>query len=270
MDNGEPYPQWEQIQLNIPDEQPLWELFHENSKITRYTTPRDKQAVLAYMQRTADVLDYSAFPQIPLPAPLPLSVEIGSLLMQRASARALQPRTLSLAELSTLLFYTYGVTRDNAEGQYPRPFRIIPSGGAMYPLELYVYSNYIAAQAAGLFHYNPRQHSLERIKTADLRGDLQKVILQDNFAQEAALILMITAIFERSIYKYGERGYRFILLEAGHAAQNFTLTANALELGCVSIGGFHDRGMDALLGIDGVTHSCLYLNVIGEPVASAA
>jgi SagB-type dehydrogenase family enzyme len=87
--------------------------------------------------------------------------------------------------------------------------------------------------------------------------------MQPELAQGASLIIFLTAIFERSTFKYGERGYRFILLEAGHVAQNLNLVANALGLGCANIGGYFDREIDDLLELDGVTHSTIYMIAIG-------
>jgi SagB-type dehydrogenase family enzyme len=88
-------------------------------------------------------------------------------------------------------------------------------------------------------------------------------LVQPELAQGASLIIFLTAIFERSIFKYKERGYRYILLEAGHVAQNLNLVANAFGLGCVNIGGYFDREIDDLLDLDGVTHSTIYMIAIG-------
>ena len=76
-------------------------------------------------------------------------------------------------------------------------------------------------------------------------------------------MFFMTAMFERTVFKYGDRGYRFTFLEAGHVAQNMSLVATALGLGCVNIGGFYDREIDEFLGIDGLTHSTLYMLAIG-------
>jgi SagB-type dehydrogenase family enzyme len=77
------------------------------------------------------------------------------------------------------------------------------------------------------------------------------------------MIVFITAIFERSVFKYGNRGYRFVLLEAGHVAQNLNLATTALGLSCCNIGGFFDRDVDRFLGLDGIGHSTVYLVGIG-------
>src|SRR5204863_9224189 len=81
---------------------------------------------------------------------------------------------------------------------------------------------------------------------------------------DTAAIFFLTALVERSVYKYGDRGYRFTLLEAGHVAQNINLVAAGLGLGCINIGGYLDRQIDDLLGLDGLEHSTLYLIGVGE------
>jgi SagB-type dehydrogenase family enzyme len=89
-------------------------------------------------------------------------------------------------------------------------------------------------------------------------------MVQAEVGRNASLIIFITAIFERSVFKYGDRGYRFIFLEAGHVAQNINLVSNALGLGSVNIGGFFDREIDDFLDLDGVTHSTIYMIAIGK------
>jgi SagB-type dehydrogenase family enzyme len=74
----------------------------------------------------------------------------------------------------------------------------------------------------------------------------------------------VTALFGRSTFKYGPRGYRFVLLEAGHVAQNINLTASALKLGSLNLGGFIDRETDAFLHLDGVSHSTVYSIAVGK------
>jgi SagB-type dehydrogenase family enzyme len=106
------------------------------------------------------------------------------------------------------------------------------------------------------------------------------VDFQANLAFDASLMLMITAAFNRSTFKYGARGYRFALLEAGHVAQNVNLAVTELGLGCFNVGGFYDRVADRFLGLDGLGQSTVYMTAIGgraevyeapqRPVAGAA
>jgi SagB-type dehydrogenase family enzyme len=170
---------------------------------------------------------------------------------------------LGLRDLATLLHYAYGVSRDNVGTVWPRPFRTVPSGGALYPLEIYFHSRHIAGLDAGLYHYYPPDHSVALLSAGDLVSDIAPCLVQQNIGHDATVVFFITAMFERSTFKYGDRGYRFVLLEAGHVAQNMSLVANGLRLGSMNIGGFFDRSVDDFLGLDGVTHSTVYLVAVG-------
>jgi SagB-type dehydrogenase family enzyme len=173
------------------------------------------------------------------------------------------PDRLSLEQTSTLLHYCYGVTRENEGTEFPRPFRVVPSGGALYPLEIYFHSTRVEGLESGLYHYNPARNSLRLLRYGDESRRLSEALVQRNLALDTSLLIFITAMFQRSVFKYGDRGYRFALLEAGHVAQNLALTATAMQLGCLTIGGYSDRQIDDLLGIDGISHSTIYMAGIG-------
>jgi SagB-type dehydrogenase family enzyme len=183
----------------------------------------------------------------------------------RESARALSPARLSLSQLATLLHHAYGITRDNAGTVFPRPFRAVPSGGALYPLEIYLHTTHVEELEPGLYHYAPTRHELRFLRYGDESRKISEALVQRNLAVDASVMLFITGVFERSIFKYGDRGYRFTLIEAGHVGQNLALTATAMGLGCLTVGGYSDRQVDDLLGLDGLTHSTIYLAAIGEP-----
>jgi SagB-type dehydrogenase family enzyme len=108
--------------------------------------------------------------------------------------------------------------------------------------------------------------SLRRLQEGNLSRQIADGLVgfQSNLAFDTSLILFLTAVFERSTFKYGARGYRFVLLEAGHVAQNINLVATALGMGCVNLGGYYDRRIDDLLNLDGVTHSTVYMIALGE------
>jgi SagB-type dehydrogenase family enzyme len=166
--------------------------------------------------------------------------------------------------LANLLHHSYGVTRENADNGFPRPFRIVPSAGALYPLEIFFHSSKVQGLQDGIYHYHPARNCLRQLSPRNESKNIAERLIQPEIALEASVIIFITAIFERSVFKYGDRGYRFVLLEAGHVAQNMNLVGNALGLGCVNLGGFFDREIDDFLGLDGVTHSTLYLIAIGK------
>lgn len=259
--------QWQDILLSPGNEDHIWELFHENSKLGQYHQAPADQEVLARMNELHESLPYEGYPVVDLPrSRTTLDINLGRAIINRVSALKMSPSPLTLEQLGTLLHYAYGVTRDNKGTKFPRAFRVVPSGGALYPLEVYFHSAHIVGLEAGLYHYNPSRNNLRLLQKGDANQRISEAMTQPNIpiALGASLIIFITAIFERSVFKYGERGYRFVLLEAGHVAQNINLVSHALGLGCLNIGGFFDRQIDDLLCLDGVTHSTVYLVVIGK------
>lgn len=189
---------------------------------------------------------------VALPAPLeagPVSLE--EALAQRRSVREFAADPLSRQDISQLLWAAQGVTSETGA-------RTAPSAGALYPLELYLLTE------EGQFHYLPEGHRLGRI-TADDRRELTAVAgLGQDALSEAAAIVVITAVFERTEGKYRERAGRYVLLEAGHCAQNVLLQAVALGLGAVPIGAFDDSGLASVLRLP-ADHEPLYLIAIGHP-----
>jgi SagB-type dehydrogenase family enzyme len=190
---------------------------------------------------------------IMLPAPLlegPISLE--EAILGRRSVRAYGDQPLSLGEISQLLWAAQGVTD-------PRGFRTAPSAGALYPLELYI------VLPEGVYHYEESVHQLTSIQGGDVRADLCQAALGQDAVREAPAVVVVTAVYARTVSKYGsERGPQYVHLEAGHAAQNLLLQAVCLELGAVPIGAFYDQQVQEVLGIP-ADHQPLYLIPVGHP-----
>jgi SagB-type dehydrogenase family enzyme len=196
---------------------------------------------------------------VPLPRVEPRDGRLAELLAARRSTRAYGDAPLRLAQVSTLLDASYGVT--GALG--PQTFRAVPSGGALYPLELYLAAQHVQGLERALYHFDPLRAVLERIRP--VRDDeLEGLTPYDELLVPSAAVIMIAAVFWRSRFKYGARAYRFALLEAGHVAQNFLLAATELGLAACPVGGFYDRRVDAFLGLDGLYEATLYLLPVGE------
>jgi SagB-type dehydrogenase family enzyme len=173
-------------------------------------------------------------------------------LARRASVREFQSKPLTDQELSQLLWAAQGIT--HGEGQ-----RTAPSAGARYPLELY------AATAAGFFHYQPREHQLERLSQADLRPAISKAALGQTQVAQAPAVLVFTAVMARTAQRYGEaRTPRYVHIEIGHAAQNLLLQAVALGLGAVPVGAFDDAQLQKTIPVPD-DHTVLYLVPVGYP-----
>jgi SagB-type dehydrogenase family enzyme len=242
-----------------------WEWFHENSKIGRYDPFPPAETVLTQMSRYFETLSFPQYPEFLLSdEPAPLTMPLEKAIANRVSTRELKPDPLSLPELTAILHYSYGINRDNKDTGYPRPFRNIPSGGALYPLDVFFHGSAVQGLEKGIYHYNPLTHSLRLVHPRNETPKLARALVQPELAYGSSVMFFITAQFERSYFKYRDRSYRFILLEAGHLAQNINLSATALGLGCVNIGGYFDRDIDELLGLDGLTQSTLYLTAVGR------
>ena len=256
---------WQELVLSRGDPDLTWELFHENSKTNPYIYPPSDEEVLAVMSMRWESLPFEGYPVIPLPLErtrLNLSVE--EAITRRTTARNMAPVPIRLEDAATLLYCAYGITRQNIGTNFPRPFRTVPSGGALYPLELFFYSEHVQGLAPGIYYYNPTVNALSRVREGNESQRLAGVLVQPELVEQASMIVFITALFERSTFKYGDRGYRFVLLEAGHVAQNLNLAAVGLGLSCVNLGGFFDRRADDLLDLDGLAHSTVYLIAIGQ------
>jgi SagB-type dehydrogenase family enzyme len=211
------------------------------------------------------VKPYADFPKLALPSSLPASRRsFDDVLYTRQTARAFGAGSIHLEQLAKVLVMSYGVNRNNAGSSFPRPFRVIPSGGALYPLEIYIHATRVDGLQAGLYHYDPEDHALDVLRTVDESETISRMMVQDELGRTASAIIMITAVFPRSTFKYGDRGYRFILLEAGHLCQNANLTAQEMQLATTNIGGYNDRAIDRFLGLDGVNESTVYMLLVGR------
>lgn len=188
-----------------------------------------------------------------LPAPkLFGKVSLEETLNRRRSTRSFKPDLIKLEELSQLLWAAQGIT-EKTWG-----WRTAPSAGAIYPLEVYF------ANKDGVFHYIPKNHKIKKITDGDKRPNLTRGALGQTFINEAPLCIILAGVYERTRPKYGEaRGVRYVHIEAGHAAQNILLQAEALGLGAVPIGAFWDDVIQTSLNIPR-DHVPLYLIPVGH------
>lgn len=186
---------------------------------------------------------------------------------RRSSARFLGG-AITLGMLSTMLRFANGLIGVERPDGLPR--RAIPSGGALYPTELYVLPLDVVGLSLGAYHYDVFRHELARFHGRPAEAVLAPACFNEMAVMSAAVALVVTACFERQRTKYGERAYRFALLEAGHLAQNVLLMAAALDLAALPVGGFIDREVNDYLGIDGIGEAALYVLLIGRPLDSAS
>jgi len=197
--------------------------------------------------------------KITLPEPVYDSeTSLEEALLARRSVRDFNEESVTLQQLSQLLWAGQGIT--DLSGK-----RTAPSAGALYPLKLYVVAGNVEGLAVGIYEYEPETHTLVKIMDGDQRQSLAQAALGQTSVENGAINIIITAIYEITTVKYGERGIRYVHMEAGHAAQNICLEAVVLKLGAVTVGAFDDAGVQQVLQLhdDEVP---LYIIPLGNPV----
>lgn len=207
----------------------------------------------AYREAAAYEVSYSHVesPGACLRLPSPPETALSTLLRRRRSHRAFEARAMPMETLASLLAGAYGITET---ATFPDGTawlrRTVPSAGGLFPLDVYVFTERVDGIADGLHRYAVREHALETIRAGLRARDLGPDLLAGPFVTDVNALILLSAVFRRTQKKYGARGYRYILLEAGHVAQNICLVGTDLGLGTLCIGGFVDSGVNAALGLD--------------------
>jgi len=205
---------------------------------------------------------YPAAKRVGLPPPQTEGgTDLWRVLATRRSMRRFQAAPLALAELSQLLWAAQGITK-RTEGY---GFRAAPSAGALYPVETYLVIHSVAGVEPGVYHYAVETHELEQLRSGDYRLEVAAAALDQGMAAQASVVFVWTAVFARSKWKYHQRAYRYVYLDAGHIAAHVSLAAVALGLGSCQVAALYDDESNALLGVDGEEESTLYMTVVGRP-----
>ncbi len=237
----------------------IGERFQEETKYERDQLPGGP---LDWARKPPVYKSYPDAPRVSLPPPdTEGGAPLWEVIAKRRSIREFLPRPLSSAHLSQLLWASQGITAE----RFGTQFRAAPSAGALYPVETYVVVNRAEEIAAGVYHYAVREHGLEQIREGDYRVTVARAALDQKVAYDAAAVFVWTAVFERCTWKYRQRAYRYVYLDAGHIAHAVALAAVGLGLGSCQIAALYDEEVNALVGADGVGESVLYLTVVGHP-----
>jgi SagB-type dehydrogenase family enzyme len=249
----------------------LADLFHENTKLHRGTggapDVADGYGVRELEAMARAYKRYRLHPQIPLPQ-VPVDTvgpPFAETIAARRSRRDFASRQLELAELSAVLQWSCGITGGSTidGGGGVQRFRAAPSAGALYPAEIYLGVNAVKGLEAGLYHYEVPEASLALLNRGDPGGRLHEICCGQEYARQAAVVVLISAVVERTKRKYGDRGYRYVLLDIGHLGQNLYLACTALDLAVVTTCAFFDDEAADFLGIDGCDEVVVYVAFIG-------
>lgn len=186
---------------------------------------------------------------IQLPAPMyESSTSIEEALLNRRSVRDYKTESLSLSEVSQILWSAQGIT-DTAEG-----LKTAPSAGALYPLEIYLVAANVKDLNAGIYKYSPQDHTLQKISEGDKRDEISNASLKQESITSASAIVVIIAVYGRTSVKYGKRTERYVNMEVGHVGQNIYLQAVSLGLGTVMVGAFSDDALKRVLNLPDDEH----------------
>jgi SagB-type dehydrogenase family enzyme len=242
------------------EQSPLAWTFHRN---TCLQPTRASGVVLE--PENAPFKEYLSAPTLPLPSSGWAVRELRDCIAGRRSCRQFAGTSISLVQLAHLLQSAYGSTCPASDGLLEFIRRPVPSAGALYPLELYLVVMRVEGVAPGIYHYAAADHLLEQVRAENVAAHQVSALFGgQSWFGEAAVIVVLTAIPLRSLWKYGERGYRYILIEAGHVAQNLNLVAVEVGLGSANVGAFFDSALTQFLELDDEVEFPLYAVAVGD------
>lgn len=231
-------------------------------KETKYFLGKLLGGTLDWVTKPSIYKEYSNSKKIILPAPQSeKNIFLERVFRKRRSIRNFSQRPISKRQLSYLLWASTGIREKGVEHE----FRTVPSAGALYPIETYLIVNRVKDMEKGIYHYSVKSHLLEELDLGDFAEEMTVAALGQEMCFEAAVVFIWTAIFFRSKWKYRQRAYRYVYLDAGHIAQNLALSAISMELSSCQIGAFYDDEVNKLISVDGVKESVIYLSVVGHP-----
>ena len=231
--------------------------FHKNAW---NTDGKKKNTILMHPPASWKKIYSKAYPRLKhvvLPAPKLPPESLRNTLSRRSSHRTFTKKAITPTGLSSLLYYSCGIKN----GNYSR--RFYPSAGGRYPLEVYI-TPLQGDLRYKMYHYYPHEHILENIGNADAETLMRIYGNEWSWISKSGVLICITAVFKRTTHKYGEKGYQFALLEAGHMGQNMYLVSEALGLGCCALGGYDNKKADAMLDIDGIRETVIYMLAVGR------
>jgi SagB-type dehydrogenase family enzyme len=250
------------------------EVYHENSKLRE----SDKAIYhrIGLVNTSYDIRrvvsrpfpKYDGYPCIKLP--YDTSQETGvfeRIVLERRSERKFSGEPISLPVLAKILCLGDGISKEMPQSDGTNwLMRTAPSGGALFPIDLYCIALKVDGIDPGLYYFHTLQNNLIQLNQFEYTQKLLESTYLDESLNKAAAFIFMSAVMPRIKFKYGERAYRFTLLEAGHIAQNLLLATHAMGLGGLPVGGFIDDKINDILQLDGCDEIALYGVLIGALV----
>lgn len=254
------------------------EVYHENSKLgstneelfQKIATVNSSPHIRRVISRP--FRSYPGCPCVELTKKFePMTRSLEHLLTHRRSHHHFSGEPARLDDLARVLLLGDGiVSRMTSEDGAEFLLRTAPSGGGLYPIETFCITFQVEGLAPGAYFYNAQKHRLEQLAAEDFRPRLADATNLKAEVEGASFCIALSAVLPRSSFKYGQRAYRFVLLEAGHIAQNVLLTAESLGLGALPVGGFFDDDLNAVFRLDGCQEFVVYLMLVGNKAHAAS
>lgn len=254
---------------NADEHESQAEIYHENSKLhassvelfSRIHMVNNNIEIQETINRKLN--NYRGMASINLSYSQPLT-NLEEILLHRRSRRDFKNCTIDLRSFSRILLFGCGVSVCRyGLGSSIWSLRTYPSGGGLYPVGIYIFIFNIDTIEPGLYYYCPHEHQLQQVQSGDFRKSLAKSTSVGDSLFDSGACLVLSASLKKSSFKYGERAYRFILLEAGHVAHNVILLAEQEGLITLPIGGFLDDEINSVIGLDGIDEFAIYIILLG-------
>lgn len=246
------------------------EIFHENTMLNRVLIEASHENMLELGNDLAKIEaqvdpDFPNHTRVDLPDPPTLDADFATVLKSRRSPNSFSDGSFSGEQLSQCLFYSAGNIADES------PSRTYPSPGGLYPSELFPILFDVDGFDPGIYYYNNKGHYLREMEIFENKRELfdqiRDCIHMDGIVPNidtTCVLFLVSADFWRAKFKYGPRGYRYILQENGHLAQNILLTLTAMDFAGRPLAAFYDRKINDLIGLDGVNTAVLYMVAAGH------
>lgn len=250
--------------------------FHEATKIYPETIRMDGLWIGSYLTDSHAVLEtannrkrFFLSERIELPPPQRIDLPLADALHHRLTCSRFTGKTLSLQDVSDLLHASIATTRTalvDRERDLKLHKRPYASGGGLYPIEIYPILLGLDGQSIAVTNYDAVNHRLHVVRRCSSRSEIMEPLSDvDDRLEGASMIVVMTCVFARTTVKYGARGYRFALIEAGEIAQNLSLCVQAKDRGTLPWGGYYDDATAALLRVNGVDEAVVHCLAIGHP-----
>jgi len=203
--------------------------------------------------------------ELPRPEEIGVGDEVGvrTAIERRVSVRRYAERSLTLKELSYLLWTTQGVKSIAGDGYVT--MRTVPSAGARHALETFLLVNRVEGVEPGLYRFRAIEHRLVRLRLgSEVADEVMEACWRQGMVKASAVTFVWVAVAYRMTWRYGQRGYRYLHLDAGHVCQNLYLAALPIGCGVCAIAAFRDEDLSRALGVDGVEQFPIYVATVGK------